>query len=385
MATDFLTNMILDKIQELAKMPLKQRPNRVWRTYEGGALIDRWKLEKSESDGSMPEEWIMSMVTARGKGRPETEGLSMLLTPEGPLSLKELVAKDLELFLGDRLAKKYAATGVLIKMLDSKERLTIQVHPDKTYAREILNSQFGKTESWYVLGGREVNGEKSAVYMGFKPGVTKEKWKALFESQDVEGMLNSLHKIEVKPGDAFMIYGGVPHAIGSGCFLMEVQEPTDYTMRVEKITPAGLEISDELIHQGVGEEKMLDCFHYETYSKEDALRKWKIEPEVVTASDNHVLKTIFNHKHTDCFGLEELDLQGEFTAKGNGDFFVAVIYSGNGSIQCGGKRYRYAQGDEIFISAAIDELTFKAISQSKILLCYPPSEGRNQPRDSINL
>jgi len=47
-----------------------------------------------------------------------------------------------------------------------------------------------------------------------------------------------------------MIYGGVPHAIGSGCFLMEVQEPTDYTMRVEKMTPGGMTMSDELIHQG---------------------------------------------------------------------------------------------------------------------------------------
>lgn len=59
-------------------------------------------------------------------------------------------------------------------------------------------------------------------------------------------MIGCLHKIEVNIGDAFMIYGGVPHAIGSDCFLLEVQEPTDYTMRVEKTTPAGLIISDHI-------------------------------------------------------------------------------------------------------------------------------------------
>ncbi len=101
----------------------------------------------------------------------------------------------------------------------------------------MLGSAFGKTESWYILGGREINGEKSAIYLGFREGVTEEIWKELFLKQDIQGMLSNLHRFEVNPGDAFIIYGGVPHAIGSGCFLMEVQEPTDYTMRVEKVTP----------------------------------------------------------------------------------------------------------------------------------------------------
>lgn len=363
---------MIDDLQQYAHIPLKQLPNRVWRTYEGGALIDRWKKDSPEIDGSMPEEWIMSAVTARGNNRPIDEGLSMLQTPSGNRSLKELVASNPELFLGKKLAEKFGTTGVLIKMLDSKERLTIQVHPDKEYARTMLNSAFGKTESWYVLHNREINGEKSFVYMGFKEGVTTEKWKALFLTQNIEGMLDCLHKIEVKPGDAFMIYGGVPHAIGSGCFLMEVQEPTDYTMRVEKITPAGLEITDELIHQGVGEENMLACFHYDGCSYDEALRRWKVEPETIDSSSTFTLKSIFNETHTDCFGLKELDLDGEYSLEANGSFFVAVIYFGEGSILCGGKEYSFVQGDEIFFSAAIEKVTFTSKIASKILLCYPP-------------
>ncbi len=358
-------------LKQCAYLPLKQQSNRVWRTYGGGALIDKWK-KNPESDGNKPEQWIMSTVTARGKGRPEDEGLSLLETPIGVISLKELVESDKELYLGKALAAKFGTTGVLIKMLDSSERLTIQVHPDKEYAKNVLNSVFGKTESWYVLNKREIGGEPSVVYMGFKEGLTKEVWKQYFESQDIEGMLSCLHKIEVNPGDAFMIYGGVPHAIGSGCFLLEIQEPTDYTMRVEKITPAGLKISDELIHQGVGEETMLTCFHYDTYSYEEALDAWKVKPQVIDSSDAFELRSIFNETHTDCFGLNELDLNGEYELEGNGSFYVAVIYSGKGKILCNGNEYDYSQGDEIFFSAAIDSVVFKSYIQSKILLCYPP-------------
>lgn len=360
-------------LEKYAHIPLKQNPNRVWRTYGGGALIDKWKMDTPEVDGSLPEEWIMSTIIARGDGRPEKEGLSFLNTPDGEKSLKELVDSNKELYLGKKLADKFGTTGVLIKMLDSNERLTIQVHPDKEYARTKLNSEFGKTESWYVLNKREIDGEKSVIYMGFKEGVTPEIWKQHFTNQNIEGMLNCLHKIEVNPGDAFMIYGGVPHAIGSGCFLMEVQEPTDYTMRVEKVTPKGLKISDELIHQGLGEETMLECFHYDCCSKEEALKRWKIEPQVIDSSNTYNLKSIFNETHTDCFGLNELDLNGEYSIKANGSFYVAVIYAGNGTILCEGKEYDFKQGDEIFLSAAIDEVTFKTNIESKILLCYPPT------------
>lgn len=365
--------MMKTELTELAQTPLKQLPNRVWRTYQGGALIDRWTGTKPEKDGNLPEEWIMSAIPARGKNRPPEEGLSLLTTPSGVIPLNELIAVDPGLFLGKRVAGKFGTTGVLIKMLDSRERLTIQVHPDKPFARTMLGSAFGKTESWYVLGGREIDGEKSCIYLGFKEGITEEIWSALFYAQDIPGMLDRLHRFEINPGDAFMIYGGVPHAIGSGCFLLEVQEPTDYTMRVEKITPAGLILGEELIHQGIGEQKMLKCFHYDGFSREEAKRRWKVNPLETASSDAFRMKTIFSESHTDCFSLKELDLEGEMTLEGNGDFLVGVIYSGEGTMTCGGKDYGFAQGDEIFFPAAIKRVTLNSTVASKILLCYPPS------------
>jgi mannose-6-phosphate isomerase len=361
-----------DDLRQYAHVPLKQLPNRVWRTYQGGAFIDRWKKNSPEDDGNFPEEWIMSTISARGKNRPAGEGLSLIRTREKIIPLDSLISSDLKLFLGDKLANKLGTPGVLIKMLDSNERLTIQVHPDKEYARRILNADFGKTESWYVLDVREKKAEKSCIYLGFKKGITPEKWAALYHDQDIKGMLKCLHRFEVKPGDAFIIYGGVPHLIGSGCFLMEVQEPTDYTMRVERITPGGLTISDELIHQGVGEENMLKCFHYEGYSFKEATKRWKITPGVIDSSDSYKLKTIINETHTDCFGVKELELNGEYELKGNGRFFVGVVYSGEGIMSVEGEKYSFTQGDEIFFSAAIDSVTFKSERASRILLCYPP-------------
>lgn len=152
-----------------------------------------------------------------------------------------------------------------------------------------------------------------------------------------------------------------------------MQEPTDYTMRTEKITPKGLKIGPELIHQGVGEDTMLDCFHYDFYSQEEAVQEWKITPEVLDSSEQHTLRTLFNKKHTSCFALSELLLEGEYTIKSNGGFYVVVIYSGEGALLCNGQAYPYTQGDEIFISAAIPAIKFKATRSSKILLCYPPS------------
>lgn len=361
-----------EKLKKYAQVPLKQLPNRVWRTYTGGALIDRWKKTFPEQDGTMPEEWIMSAVSASGKNRPENEGFAFLQTPEGPIALKDLISSDLELFIGEKLANKYGTTGVLIKMLDAKERLTIQVHPNKEYALKMLNSPFGKTESWYILNCREIDGVKSCIYMGFKEWVTPEIWAKLFSNQDIEGMLNCLHQFEVNPGDAFIIYGGVPHAIGSGCFLLEVQEPTDYTMRVEKTTLGGLVISDELIHQGVGELNMLKCFQYDGCSFEEASNRWKIEPQIIDSSDSFVLKSVINETHTECFALKHLELFGEYESKGNGSFYVGVIYSGEGTITYEGKEMSYVQGDEIFFSAAMENVIFKSKENSRILLCYPP-------------
>ena len=117
--------------------------------------------------------------------------------------------------------------GVLIKLIDSKERLTVQVHPDKETAEKLFHSPFGKTESWHILDTRPEE-ENPCIYLGFREGITRDLWEECFCRQDYEKMLSLMNQIQVKKGETYLVKGGVPHAIGAGCLLIEVQEPTEF-------------------------------------------------------------------------------------------------------------------------------------------------------------
>ena len=78
-----------------------------------------------------------------------------------------------------------------------------------------------------------------------------------------------LHRIPVAPGDFVFVDGGVPHAIGGGCFMVELQEPSDLMVVAERFTPSGRRIADAKMHGGVGWEKMFDVYEYESRSLEE--------------------------------------------------------------------------------------------------------------------
>ena len=166
------------------------------------------------------------------------------------VTLKSVLESDTEGYLGKGAAQP--TLGVLTKLIDSAERLTLQVHPDKPTALRLFRSQYGKTECWHILSGHPVNGEEPCIYYGFQPDMTRARWEALFHAQDIPGMLAGMQKYPVHPGDTILIEGGMPHAIGAGCFLVEIQEPTDYTIRVERTTPSGFAVADSMCHQGLG-------------------------------------------------------------------------------------------------------------------------------------
>ncbi|MCQ6274975.1 hypothetical protein JMM81_08375 [Bacillus sp. V3B] len=106
----------------------------------------------------------------------------------------------------------------------------------------------------------------------------------MFHEQNIQGMLERMHKFYVKPADTFLLEGGIPHAIGEGCFLVEIQKTTDYTIRIERISPSGLEIDDFMCHQGLVFEKMFDCFNYEGFTKEETAHKWHVSPSLLNES-----------------------------------------------------------------------------------------------------
>jgi mannose-6-phosphate isomerase len=358
---------------------LKLCPNRVRRGFCGGKLIDIWQNKMEPKDGYLPEEWVASVVKAYqiGKEYIPNEGLSDVELENGTiLPLKTMIDRQPSAMLGEDHISKYGkSTALLIKMLDSAERLTIQVHPDNETAMKLFNSKFGKTEAWYVIDGREINGEQPYVMLGFKKGMTRALWEDLFRRQDYNAMVDSLHKIPVKPGDVFLVEGGTPHAIGSGCFLVEIQEPTDYTLSVERKTTKGLEIPDKICHRGIGFEKMFDCFHYETYERDEVLRKWRMEPRLITQNDGYTEMSLIDRIKTPYFGLDSLDVYKSVELKNDHSFSVITVISGCGSLSSGNKRVAVKQGDSVFIPACTSRVICQnesANQSMKLVNCLPP-------------
>ena len=296
---------------------------RAWRTYLGGSKIDELHGIPSQGDTHFPEEWIMSITACRNAGREHIADEGMSKEVSSGKYLAELIDESPEDLLGKQHYEKFGSTtGVLIKIIDSSERLSIQVHPNKEMAKKLFHSDYGKTESWHILGGREIDGEVPCIYLGFKKGITKQHWKDVFDRQDIPEMLNCLHKIEVHEGETYLIEGGVPHAIGSGCFLLEVQEPTDYTIRTERTTVSGFQIADSMCHQGIGFEKMFECFTYEGMDLEELLAKYKL-----SSYNEGAIETLIDYSNTNCFSLRKLYIDDSYTMEpeevGN-QFFVSA-------------------------------------------------------------
>lgn len=363
---------------DLKQKVFKVSAARVWRTYFGGMELEKWMGIENAEDGELPESWIASTVKARNPGREDVldEGLSKVELKTGEIALlKDIIDCDPVGFLGKDHVSKYGNNmGVLAKIIDSLNRLTIQVHPDKEFAKRVFSSDYGKTEAWYILGGRKVNGEQPYVLMGFKPEVTREKWKNLFEKQDIEGMINSLNKIYVKPGEVYFIEGGVPHAIGSGCFLIEIQEPTDFTLRTEMKTPEGREISQQLCHQGAGFENLFDCFHYEGKTKEEVLSKWCIPHKKVFENENASEYILIGEDCTKLFSMNKVEIRGSYKQILGKSFSTVVVTSGQGIIKYEHGSLEVKQGDFLFVPATIKDIQWEAREDSKleIIQCFPP-------------
>lgn len=121
-------------------------------------------------------------------------------------------------------AARFPYFPVLIKLIDAKDNLSIQVHPDNDYARRVEN-EFGKTEMWYVLDAAP----GAQLIYGFKEKISKEAFKAAIENNTLPQVLNH---VDIHKGDVFFIEAGTVHAIGKGALIAEIQQNSNVTYRV---------------------------------------------------------------------------------------------------------------------------------------------------------
>lgn len=171
------------------------------------------------------EEWIGSTTQVFGG----QDGLGLTALTSGEL-LRDLVQTDPIGMLGpDHVERFGPSTELLVKILDAGERLPVHIHPDRDFAHTHLGSVHGKAEAWIILEAPE----SAAVYVGFRRPIERTEIVDLMNRQDSAAMLQAMHRIPVKAGDAIFVPAGLPHAIGEGLLLVELQEPTDYSMLME--------------------------------------------------------------------------------------------------------------------------------------------------------
>lgn len=139
--------------------------------------------------------------------------------------LDELVEVYMGDLVGDKVYERFGEEfPLLVKIIEARERLSVQVHPTDEIAAA-RHGAYGKTEMWYILS-REPG---ARLFIGFREGVTREVYAAAVADGSVGGLLN---EVPVEPGDAFFIPAGTVHAIGEGIVLAEVQQTSDVTYRI---------------------------------------------------------------------------------------------------------------------------------------------------------
>jgi mannose-6-phosphate isomerase len=228
--------------------PIQLGPNQPPRFYRGGSGIA--KLRGSPwSECFAPEDWVASTTTLFG--RP-SDGLTRL--PDGQL-LRAAIAADPIGYLGRAHTERYGPDpALLVKLLDAGERLPVHCHPGRDFAHRHLGCRYGKTEAWIVVG---TAGPGATVHLGFRRPVDTATVAGWVSAQDTDVLLGALNRVEVTSGDAILVPAGLPHAIGAGVLLVELQEPTDLSVLLEWDGFA-LDGAAEG-HLGLGPELALSC------------------------------------------------------------------------------------------------------------------------------
>ena len=211
------------------------------------------------------------------------------------------------------------------------------------------------------------------------PGKSKELVKRLttFVAPGDAALLESFcHKIPVQPGESYMIPGGVPHALGAGCFVAEIQEPSDLTAVPfpqeylleyrRKANPFGIfEPEDEQLY----ESRMLNSFHYEGLPLDKLLDRLKSKEPVLRQEPGGREIEIFGDRDTSYFSCTMVTVSGAMARKNTGDVQIGIVVSGEGCIRCGENALPVKQGSEVFFPCQVRDAVFEG--DFSIILCNP--------------
>lgn len=301
--------------------PIKLKP--AYKDYIWGGNRLKTVFNMQSDLDKIAEAWVLSC---------HKDGQSVVENGEYKgLTLSEAIEKMGRDCLGTQ-GKKFDFFPILIKLIDAKDNLSIQVHPDDEYALS-NEGEYGKTEMWYI-----VDCEPGAyMYYGFNREIDKDEFAQRIEQNT---LLEVLNKVEVKKGDSFFIGAGTIHAIGKGLLVAEIQQNSNTTYRVYDYGRVGADGKPRELHV----DKALQITHLgpaQNYKSDDANTLAKCE----------------------YFTVEKLDLKDTLTLNVDNSSFVSLL-SLDGSYTIGDLVVN--AGECVFLPANLGEVTLRG--NAEILL-----------------
>ena len=332
--------------------------------YAGGTNIDRFRRRASSTSG--PEDWVGSVSALPGAllppGAPTDVGVSRL---DDGRSLRTLVREDRAGWLGPDLARLSfdGEIGLLVKLLDAGERLPVHAHPDRSFASKWLNSAFGKTEGWIVMD----DAPGGDVWLGFREEVSFQRLQHWIEEQAVDDMLAGMNRLPALTGTVFYVPAGVPHAIGSGVMITELQEPTSFSILAE-YKSFGLDERQATL--GLGWRDALACFDRTAYSG-DRLAFLQPRPRTMVENPHVRLQRLFDEVAEEFFQALHVEVTGSWQMPRS--FAVLIIECGSGSLRCGAEERTTAAGETWVVP--FDASPVALSGDLRCLVCLPPKSA----------
>lgn len=317
--------------------PIKFQPILKEKIWGGRKLKDL--LNKPTNRDNIGESWEISGV----------EG-DISIVANGSLknkSLIELIDKYGGKFLGEKIFRKFGKEfPLLIKFIDAKTALSVQLHPNDELARQRHNS-FGKTEMWYIVQADE----KANINIGFKENISKEDYIKHLEAGAITELLNFE---DVKKGDSFFINTGKVHAIGAGVLLAEIQQTSDITYRIYDWDRVDDQGKARELHTALA----IDAIDFE--KKEDFKLEYKKQK-------NHSSQVASCEYFTTNF----LPVSGKVTKDYSGmdSFVIYMCVSGKAEIGTNGNFEAIEQGESLLIPAKNKKVTVSS-EEAELLEVY---------------
>lgn len=220
---------------------------------------------------------------------------------------------------------------VLIKFIDAKKPLSVQIHPGDEYALE-NEGEYGKNEMWYILDCEE----GASLYCGLSKEISKEEIKERIDNNTIEEVLN---KVNVKKGDSIMIESGTIHAIGAGILICEIQQNSNSTYRMYDYDRRDKYGNPRELHV----QKALDVVDTKPYMK------GYHKKDILVENEHFKQELLVQCKYFECF---KYDVKDEAKIAVDETSFVSVvILSGNGTINAGKTTLKFKAGESFFIQA----------------------------------